>query len=65
MNRARNDEMTFVLLGRDPAASLAIRSWIAERIRLGKNQPGDVQMLDAERCAQIMDAERTALANGV
>ncbi len=36
LNRARDDEMTFVLLGRDAAAPAAIRAWAEERIRLGK-----------------------------
>jgi len=50
MSRARPDEMTFVLLGRDDAAPVAIRAWIEERIRLGKNTPGDPQILEAEAC---------------
>lgn len=58
--RARDDEMMFVLLGRDAAAPAAVRMWIAERIRLGKNQPGDEQLQDAERCARVMEAERDA-----
>lgn len=37
MNRARESEMTFVLLGRDAAAPVAIRAWVRERLRLGKN----------------------------
>jgi hypothetical protein len=57
MNRARDDELTFVLLGRDAAAPAAIRAWIAERIRLGKNRVGDVQLIDAEMCAQTMADE--------
>jgi hypothetical protein len=58
MAKAREDEMTFVLLGRDPAAPVAIRAWIIERIRIGKNSPGDAQLLEAELCARIMEAER-------
>ncbi len=57
MFRARDDEMTFVLLGRDKAAPVAIRAWIAERIRLGKNQPGDAQIVEAEQCARTMESE--------
>lgn len=37
LSRAKDDEMCFVLLGRDYAAPLAIVAWIDERIRLGKN----------------------------
>ena len=52
---ARDDEMTFVLIGRDAAAPVAIRAWIAERIRLGKNFPGDMQTTEAELCARQME----------
>lgn len=58
--RARDDEMVFVLLGRDEDAPDTIRDWIARRIRRGKNQPGDAQMVDAERCARIMEMEHGA-----
>ena len=58
MFKARDDEMTFVLLGRDVAAPAAIRAWIAERIRLGKNGPDDAQIQGAEMCARTMEAER-------
>lgn len=58
MFRAFDDEMTFVLLGRDKAAPVAIRAWIVERIRLGKNQTDDAQIIEAENCACIMEAER-------
>jgi hypothetical protein len=49
MSRARDDEWTFVLLGRDLAAPVAVRAWIDERIRLGKNRPDDEQIVEAER----------------
>lgn len=58
MSRARPDEMTFVLLGRDAAAPAAIRAWVAERMRLGKNQRDDEQIVEALECADAMDAER-------
>jgi hypothetical protein len=61
MVRARDNELTFVLLGRDAAAPDTIRDWIARRIRLGKNQPGDAQLVDAEQCARVMEAERAGL----
>jgi hypothetical protein len=47
-NRAKDDELTFVLLGRDAAAPAAIRAWIDERIRLGKNDAWDAQIRSAE-----------------
>lgn len=58
INRATPSEMVFVLLARDLAAPVAIRAWIAERIRLGKNKPTDAQILDAEECALTMEITR-------
>lgn len=49
MNRARDDEMTFVLLGHDVATPAAIRAWIEKRIELGKNTCGDPQIREAEQ----------------
>lgn len=65
MVRAHDDEMTFVLLGRDAAAPATIRAWIAERVRLGKNQPGDPQLVEAEDCAATMEDERAPSAADV
>lgn len=47
MSRARDDEYTFVLLGRDAAAPATIRFWANERIRLGKNTAADPQIVEA------------------
>lgn len=58
---AYDDEMVFVLLARDPAAPLAIRAWVAERLRLGKNIDTDAQIVEALECARTMDAERDAV----
>lgn len=57
MSKARPDEMTFVLLARDAAAPVAIRAWIAERIRIGKNNPDDAQIKEAEECALWMELQ--------
>jgi hypothetical protein len=51
---AHPEEMVFVLLGRDPAAPMAIYHWCAERIALGKNKEGDEQIVDARACADTM-----------
>jgi len=61
INRALNDEMTFVLLGRDEAAPAAIRAWIAKRIELGKNRPSDPQIRSAKFAATVMERERKAV----
>ena len=58
LNRARSDEMLFVLLGRDPAVPGAIRAWVVERIRLGKNQPNDPQILDAVQIAASIESSQ-------
>lgn len=64
-NKAQANEMTFVLLGRDPAAPLAIREWIRLRILLRKNHAGDPQMVEAEKCAQAMVAQKVLKGGGV
>jgi hypothetical protein len=58
LNRARDSEMVFVLLGRDENAPATIRYWISRRIAHGKNQPGDEQVVEAEQIARIMEEER-------
>jgi hypothetical protein len=54
---AHPEEMLFVLLGRDAAAPAAIRAWVGERLRLGKNTPHDEQIKEALECARTMEAE--------
>jgi hypothetical protein len=56
LNKARDNEWLFVLLGRDPAAPAAVRAWIKERVRLGKNLPADPQILEAGRWADLAAA---------
>jgi hypothetical protein len=56
MSRARDDEMTFVLLERDETAPATIRWWVGERIRRGKNRADDPQILDALECARLMES---------
>ncbi len=58
MNRAKDDEMTFVLLGRDPAMPVAIRAWIDERIRLGKNTEQDTQIINAKEIVIHLEASQ-------
>ena len=61
LNKARADERLFVMLARDPAAPVAIRAWIAERIRLGKNTASDEQIREAFECATLMELERSEI----
>ena len=60
MSRAKDDEMTFVLLGRDSAAPWAIRWWVEEGVRQGKNCYADAQIVEALECADTMERERLA-----
>ena len=55
LNRARPDELIFVLLARDAAAPAAIRAWVEERIRLGKNAVDDQQIAEALVLAARME----------
>jgi hypothetical protein len=59
MQHAHSKEMVFVLLSRDAAAPAAIRAWVAERLRLGKNTKTDKQIVEALACAQTMETEGT------
>jgi hypothetical protein len=61
LNRARDNEIIFVLLARDAAAPAAIRAWAGERMRLGKNRLSDPQILEALSCADAMEAQYRAL----
>lgn len=56
LNKAKDGEFLFILLARDPAAPVAIRAWIAERIRLGKNTQHDLKILEAAYVAAAMEA---------
>jgi hypothetical protein len=57
LNRAMSDEMIFVLLARDRAAPAAIRSWVDERIRIGKNKRADPEIIQALVAAQEMERD--------
>jgi len=56
-NKAEANERMFILLARDVAAPEVIRFWCQERIRLGKNVPGDRQIVEALTAADLMDKE--------
>lgn len=58
LNKARDDEWLFVLLGRDLAAVDTVRFWIIRRLELGKNAPGDPQIIEAEAWCKAVEAEQ-------
>jgi hypothetical protein len=60
LNKASDEEILFVLRSKDPAMVPAIRAWIAERIRLGKNQRTDAKIVEAEMCIETILAEQRA-----
>jgi hypothetical protein len=51
LNRAKDDEMIFVLLAHDAAFAHAVREWAKKRVELGKNAPGDAQITEALKAA--------------
>lgn len=61
LNRAASQEHLFVLLSRDPASPVAIRAWITERLRIGRNVPGDEQIREAYECAALMELQRSEI----
>lgn len=60
-NKAGDGERLFVMLARDPAAPVAIRAWVAERVRLGRNHAADEQIREALACADLMESERAGI----
>lgn len=63
LNKARDDEYVFVLLGRDAATPETIRFWIDERIRLGKNKEDDEQIVEARELAANIEASLRKVRN--
>lgn len=61
LNKARSDERLFVLMARDPAAPVAIRAWVHERIRIHKNTADDPQVVEALECARLMEVEHAEI----
>jgi hypothetical protein len=51
-SRAEPDEPVFVLLGRDPVASIIVADWAALRERLGQTEPEVLE--EAQQCAERM-----------
>ena len=49
LNKAKDGEWLFVLLGRDKAAIAAVEAWIAKRIELGMNAEDDSKIQEARK----------------
>ncbi len=64
MNRAKDDEPTFVLMARDAAAPGAIRQWAHLRVAIyRKNGWDDPQIKEALACAETMEQYRRRLTD--
>jgi hypothetical protein len=61
INRALDDELVFVLLGRDPVAPDIIRYWCKCRVGQGLNTWRDPKIKEALALADAMDADRDLL----
>lgn len=62
LNRARDDEPVFVLLGRDICAPEVIEEWVRLRVESAKNSMTDPQIKEALDLADQMRAWRERLA---
>lgn len=60
LNRAKDNEMVFVLRGHDVAAPYTIRAWVQMRVTMRKNKADDPEIIEALEAANIMERERTA-----
>jgi hypothetical protein len=61
-NKAKPEEMIFVLLARDCAMPDTIRFWCKERIIQGKNKFEDAQIQEAMACAESVDGKKISEA---
>ena len=58
LNRARDDEWVFSLLGRDADAPETIRFWAARRVLRGKADRDSPEIVDALATAAAIEAEQ-------
>ena len=59
LNRAKYNELIFVLLGHDVASPDTIRFWANRRIELGRNREDDPQIVEALALADVIELENT------
>lgn len=55
LNKAKDDEPIFVLLGRDPVAAKVVRFWIIERIKAGLGTLADKKIQEADGFQRTME----------
>ena len=61
-NKAKDDDIVFILLQGDDASPETIRFWVNKRIELGKNKPGDRKMVTALQAADAIEAMQATKA---
>lgn len=61
LNKAKDDEPIFVILGRDISGASTVRKWAADRVYHGKNEPTDAQIQEALDLADKMTDYRANL----
>ncbi len=54
LNKARDNEIIFVLLERDDAYADTVEYWAKRRVELGKNKPSDGQVTEARASAILV-----------
>lgn len=55
LNKARDDELLFVLLERDAAFPAAVREWCRKRVELKLNDYADQQIIEALTAANKVE----------
>ncbi len=65
LNKAKDDEILFVLLDRDLAFADTVRYWIEKRIQFGLNKREDLKMIEAANCVQkVLRKQQERIKNG-
>ena len=57
LNKAKDDELIFVLLARDPCAVETVRFWASTRVSKGINKPTDQKIAEALAWADKVEAD--------
>lgn len=58
LNKAKDNQMVFVLTENDKAMEETIEFWINKRIELGLNELGDTKMVTAQNVADYVRSQR-------
>lgn len=61
LNKAKDDEMLFILRAKDVCAPFAIAEWIRKRIEIRMNRWTDPKIQEANRCVDTMVSQQKDL----